>query len=71
MIFFITRRMTRETRPKISEGKLICPNVAQICSASSGNSPVPAVPPINLGTCMRIIVVQIPVIKPPITGAEI
>ena len=33
--------------------------------------PDPALPPNNLGTCIRMIVVQIPLINPPITGAEI
>ena len=45
--------------------------VFSICSKSSNNSPVPAVPPISFGTCIKMIVEQIPVINPPITGAEI
>ena len=67
--FFDTRSIRREMPPKIRDGRFtfVCP----ICSASSMSSPTPAVPPINFGTCIRIIVVQIPVINPPITGAEI
>ena len=55
----------------INFGILICRTALIICSASSKNSPVPALPPISFGTCIIIIVVQIPVINPPITGSDI
>ena len=69
--FFETRRMKSAVSPITSEGRLIAFTVSAMCSASSKSSPTPAVPPISLGTCIRIIVVQIPVINPPMTGAEI
>ena len=69
--FFATSKITRETLPSTSDGILICRTALIICSASSKNSPVPALPPISFGTCIKIIVVQIPVINPPITGSDI
>ena len=71
IIFLAPNKITSETIPKISDGRLICSTVFSICSKSSNNSPVPAVPPISFGTCIKMIVEQIPVINPPITGAEI
>ena len=68
--FFTVSKIASEMSPSISEGKLIRPAVSWICSKSSGSSPVPAVPPSNLGTCIRMIVIQIPLMNPPITGAE-
>ena len=71
IIFFAASKMTSEKIPKINDGRLICSAVFSICSRSSNNSPVPAVPPISFGTCIKMIVEQIPVMNPPITGAEI
>ena len=69
--FLVSKRMARDISPSTSDTRLISGSVCTMCSASSGNSPVPAVPPSSFGSCIRIMVVQIPVIKPPITGAEI
>ena len=38
--------------------------------ASSGSSPVPAVPPRSFGACMRMMVQQMPLMNPPMTGVE-
>ena len=40
------------------------------CRTSSGSSPVPAVPPMSLGSCIRMMVQQIPLINPPITEVD-
>ena len=69
--FFDTRRIKSAVSPITREGRLIVFKVSAMCSASSKSSPTPAVPPISFGTCISMIVVQIPVINPPITGAEI
>ena len=71
MTFFAVNTITSAATPSARDGRLISPTVSAICSASSKNSPVPAVPPRSFGTCIRMMVVQMPVIKPPITGAEI
>ena len=70
-IFLAASKIPRDANPKRSEGTLISESVFAICYTNSGNSPVPAVPPISFGNCIRMIVVQIPVINPPITGADI
>ncbi len=57
--------------PSKRDGRFSFSRLSPICMASSKNSPTPALPPKSFGTCIRMIVVQIPVIKPPITGAEI
>ena len=69
--FFETNNITRAITPIITDGIFACFKVSYICSASSKNSPVPELPPIIFGICINIIVVHIPVINPPITGAEI
>ena len=71
MIFLLIRSIASAIAPISSAAVFICFKVSHMCSASSKSSPVPAVPPISFGTCMSIIVVHIPVIKPPITGADI
>ena len=71
MTFFAVNTITSAATPSARDGRLISPTVSAICSASSKNSPVPAVPPRSFGICIRMMVVQMPVIKPPITGAEI
>ena len=42
-----------------------------MCSASSMISPDPAELPISFGICMKIIVKEIPLMNPPITGVDI
>jgi len=69
--FLHTSNSTRAASPSTTDCQLISLAVFIICSASSKNSPVPADPPISFGTCISIIVVQIPVMNPPITGADI
>ena len=58
MIFFAANKMTNDRIPKINDGRLICSAVFSICSNSSNNSPVPAVPPINFGTCIKMDIVS-------------
>ena len=64
------RRIANAIRPSTMDGTLIVDTVPAICSINSGNSPTPAVPPISFGICIKIIVVQIPVMNPPMTGAD-
>ena len=70
MNFLDSNRITSAETLSATDGRLMDAASFAICSASSRNSPVPAVPPISFGSCIKMIVVQIPVIKPPITGAE-
>ncbi len=69
-IFLDTDNIINARTPRITDGIFILCIVSAICSASSKNSPVPAEPPSNFGSCINIIVVHIPVMKPPITGAD-
>ena len=41
-----------------------------MCEISSMISPEPLPPPRILGICMKIMVVEIPLMKPPITGVD-
>lgn len=39
-------------------------------ASAPGSSPVPAVPPRSFGVCMRMMVQQMPLMNPPMTGVE-
>ena len=63
-------RMVRAAAPSSRDSQWMDWLAVWICSNSSSSSPVPAACPMSLGTCMRMMVQQMPLIKPPITGAE-
>ena len=70
MIFLDSKRIHSAKSPKSRDGTFNPGRLSHKCKSNSGNSPVPALPPKSFGACIRMIVVQIPVIKPPMTGAE-
>ena len=69
--FFATNKMISAATPIPRDARFTSGSASHKCRSNSGNSPIPAEPPNNFGSCIKIIVVQIPVINPPITGAEI
>lgn len=64
------RRITRAPAPSITDRMLTCSKASQICKRSSRSSPEPEPLPRIFGICIRIMVKEIPVINPPITGVE-
>ena len=69
--FFARIRITSAPAPMANDSQFIYGREFQICFASSRNSPRPAGLPISFGTCIKMIVTAMPLIKPPMTGVEI
>ena len=70
-IYFLqTRIITTVPNPRTADNTLKYFNWSVICRMSSISSPVPAAPPNSLGTCISIIVIPIPLMKPPMTGVD-
>ena len=63
-------RIPSAASPSASDSQWISPQAAMRCRVSSGSSPVPAVPPRSFGVCMRMMVQQMPLMNPPMTGVE-
>ena len=66
----LTTKMASATIPMTSAAAFMWCKASHICSDSSKSSPVPAAEPMSFGTCISMIVVHMPVINPPITGAD-